>query len=112
MKKEATYARLYDIDIVNKRIAVRLRGSSSDVEAGSLGLANTPAVTFGGFLVITVAFHIPNQTLFFTEFFEPSNHLLYRFACPGLNFQHLQNFLSINIFNRNFKSPKIHKPSF
>lgn len=33
---------------------------------GTLGLADTTAISFGGFFVIRIAFHIADQTLFLT----------------------------------------------
>ena len=75
-----------------------LRGNSSGIESGSLGLANPSAVSFGRFFIIARPLHIPYQAFLFTQLLKTSNHLLNRFTCPGLDFQHWQNFLSKTVF--------------
>jgi len=61
---------------------------STLVSRHSLGLAHPPTVLLRRFLEIRDPFHVSDQTFFFTELLETSDHLLDGFACPGLDLQH------------------------
>jgi hypothetical protein len=61
----------------------------------SLGLAHFATVLFGRLLIIRRPLHIPDQTFLFAQLLEASDHLLYRFACPRLHFQHKDDTLSL-----------------
>ena len=64
----------------NRRQEGGLAGGKGAGDKDPLALAHSPAVAFGGFLVISSSFHIANEPLFFAEFFESPHHLLNRFA--------------------------------
>jgi hypothetical protein len=68
---------------------------------GPLGFSHASAFALGRLLVVRVALHVTNQTLFFAELLEAPDHLLHRLACTHLDFQHSMDSL---------KRPSGHKP--
>jgi hypothetical protein len=71
----------------------------------SLGLPHAPTIFLRRFFIIRHPLHVPDQTFFFAEFFEASDHLLYRFACPRLDFQHkkINPFFALATTSNNIK---------
>ena len=57
----------------------------------SLGLAHPATVLFRRFLIVRRALHVPDQAFLLAQLLEASDHLLYRFTCPRLHFQHKKN---------------------
>ena len=54
----------------------------------ALGFSHIPAVSIGRLLVVGGAFHLPQNALTLTHFFESSHELLDRFARTWFNFDH------------------------
>ena len=56
------------------------RQSLDAVVCDSVGFTHASAIFFGWFLVMRIAFHIPDQPFFFAELLETPHHLLHWFA--------------------------------
>lgn len=57
----------------------------------SRGFAHTSTILLRWFFIIRVSFHVAYETFLLTQLFETPYHLLYRFARPRFNFQHIDN---------------------